>query len=77
MFIVLRKIVFDGGYEFTDPGEVAASQSLLGEFAKPALHQVEPGRTGGGVMNMKASMFRQPLRNVVMLTGAVIVDDQM
>ena len=73
LFVGLRKILFDSGNEFFKASEVAPSQALLGEFGKPTLHQVKPGRTGWSVMNMKALMFRQPLRNIVMLMGAVIV----
>src|SRR6185312_5351741 len=57
--------------------EVAPAQALLGEFGKPTLDQVKPRRTGGSVRNMKARMFRQPLRNIVMLMSTVIVHDQM
>src|SRR5207247_8837733 len=77
LFVVLHKIIFDGSNEFFDASEVAASQALLSEFAKPALDQVKPGRTGGCVMNMKARVFRQPLRHLVMFMGAVIIHDQM
>ncbi len=71
------QVIFDGGHEFFNAREVAPTQSSLSEFPKPTLHQIKPGRAGRRVVNMKASMFRQPLRNVVMFMGAVVVNDQM
>jgi hypothetical protein len=77
LFVVLGQVILDGDNEFFNTSEVAPAQALLGEFSKPTLDQVKPERTGGRVMNMKALMFRQSLRNVVMFMSAVIVHDQM
>src|SRR6266446_770940 len=77
LFVVLSKIFLDGGDEFFYVNKVAAPQALLSEFAKPTLDQVKPRGTGGGVMHMKARMLDQPLGNVVMLMGAVIVQYQV
>src|SRR6516225_3872775 len=40
----------DGGAEFGDAGERAATQAFIGEFFEPALDQVQPGARGGREM---------------------------
>src|SRR6266540_1201117 len=77
LFVVLREIFLNGGDEFFNASKVAPPQALLGEFTKPTLHQVKPGRTGGSVVHMKARMLDQPLGDIVMFMGAVIIHYQM
>jgi len=70
LIVVLSEIFLDGCNEFFNSGKVAPTNALLSKFTKPTLDQIEPGRAGRCVMNMKARMLRQPGGDIVMFMGA-------
>ncbi len=57
--VVLDEVV-DSGDEVLDASEAAASDRLLGNEAEPAFDLVEPGRVGGGVVNVEAGSLCKP-----------------
>ena len=44
----------DRGGEFLDRAVGTAGEPFAGEFAEPALHQIEPGAVGGGEVHHEA-----------------------
>ena len=63
--------------QFIDASEGPAANRLLSDEAKPALHLIQPGRIGRGVVDVIAATPCQPGPNLGMLVRRVIVDDQM
>src|SRR5712691_3115551 len=63
--------------EFGDAVEGAAADRFVGEFAKPAFDEVEPGARGRGEVEVEARMLGEPGLDVVVFVGAVVVDDQV
>src|SRR2546422_4528627 len=57
--------------------EHTAPDSFPCNLAKPTLHQVQPGRTGRGKMQMKPAMLFQPLLDTIVIVGSIIIQDQM
>ena len=47
------------------------------DLPEPAFHQIEPGRTGGSKMQMKARVFLQPLVDIFVVVSAIVVQHQM
>ena len=47
IFVVHLDIFADGRFQLFHASEHAASNSLVGDFGEPALHQVDPGTVGG------------------------------
>jgi hypothetical protein len=67
----------DGGLEFDDGSEHAAFEPLLRQLGEIAFDGVEPGCGGGGEVERPAWMTHQPLTNLGMLVGGVVVRDGM
>src|ERR1700736_909562 len=57
--------------------EHATSNSLVGEFGKPSLHQVDPGTVGRGEVDMKSWAFRKPLADHGGFVRSVVIQDDM
>jgi len=55
----------------------ATSDLLLGESREPALHLVDPGRVGGGEVQLEARMAQQPALDERCLVRGVVVQDEM
>jgi hypothetical protein len=55
----------------------AALETLLCELGKEALDGVEPGSGCRGEVEDKPPMFFEPLHDVGMLVGGIVVDDDM
>ena len=55
----------------------APAQLLFGEQTEPALHQVQPGGTGGREMNMEAGPLGEPVPDQRRLVGGVVVGNQV
>jgi len=76
---------FDGtGQEFVDSGlkvrdavKHAATNPLLGDFPKPTFHQVQPGSTRRGEVQLETWPFIQPSLDGGMGMGAVVVQDKV
>jgi len=75
--VVMREVDVDGSDQLGDAGKAAFSDDVISELAKEALHQVEPGRAGGGEVDVNAGMFCQPGADGGVLVGRVIIDDQV
>jgi hypothetical protein len=60
-----------------DAAEASATDRLLSDQAEPAFDLVQPGRTGGRVVDVEAGPLRQPEAHLGMLVGGIVVDDQM
>ena len=67
----------DGADQVIDAGERTPSQLLVGELAEPALNEVQLGAAGRCEVKMKTRVLLEPLRDLVMLVGAVVVEDQV
>lgn len=66
-----------GGDQLLDAMESSATDALVGQFAEPSLDQVQPGRTGGSEVQMKAGVLAQPAFDLGMFVGSVVVEDQV
>src|SRR6266540_5111118 len=75
--VVMRQVDVDGCDQFVDAGKAAFAHDVVGELAKKALDEVEPGGAGGSEVNVNAGMFFQPSADGGMLVGGVVVDDEM
>ena len=75
--VVMREVDVDGGDQFVDAGKAAFAHDLVGELAKEAFDEVEPGGAGGSEVNVNAGMFFQPGADSGMLVGGVVVGDEM
>src|SRR5262249_58097353 len=75
--IVLSEILGDGGDQFLHTAEGAASDALLGDLPKPALHHVEPRTARGDEVQVAPRVALQPALDRRALVGAGIVDDQV
>ena len=73
--IVFRDVLSDGRDELWDASEGATAEALVGQFAEPSLHQIEPRGAGGREMEMKSRVFFQPASDARVLVGSVIVHD--
>ena len=65
--IVVLQVVFDGGFEVSDAAKHAAPNGILGDQAKEALDQIEPGCRGRGKVKMEARVSFQPCFDFGML----------
>ena len=63
--------------EFRDTAEGAPLQSFAGERAEPALDEVQPGAGGGREVEVEARVSCQPLSDLRMGVGAVIVEHEV
>jgi hypothetical protein len=67
----------DGIFEFPQGSEYAALETRLGELGKEALDGIEPGSGCWGEVEDKSPMFFEPLHDVGMLVGGIVVDNDM
>ncbi len=77
MGVVLIEIVHDGGLQFADAFEHAASDALVGYQAEETFDLVEPGCRGRRKVHVEAGMLGQPRLDGRMLVGGVVVGDQV
>ena len=71
------EIVLNRLGQFGNIMESAAPNAFLGQLAKPVLDQIKPGRAGGNKMQVKAWISPQPLLDLGVFGGSIIVEDQM
>jgi hypothetical protein len=67
----------DGFLKFVEGSEHAALETLLCELGEEALDGIEPGSGCWGEVEDKPRMFFEPLDDVGMLVGGIVVDDDM
>ena len=65
----------DGDFQVGDALEDAAADPLAGDLGEEAFDEIEPRRRGGREMQTEPRMQRQPLLDVRMFVGGVVVHD--
>ena len=66
-----------GSNELWNALETVTPHPLFGQFSKPPLNQVQPGRTGGGEMEREPRMFLQPSLHTGLLVSPIVIDDEV
>ena len=67
----------DGGLEVDDTSKDTALESPFGEFGEEPLDGVEPRAGGRGEVEGEARVAVEPLANLWMLVGGVVVEDHV
>ena len=67
----------DGIFEFPQGSEYAALEALLCELGKETLNGVEPRGRCRGEVEDKPRMLSEPLHDVGMFVGGIVVDDDV
>jgi hypothetical protein len=75
--VVVLEVDVDRCDQFVDARKGAFTDDVVGELAKEALDEVEPGGTGRGKVDLNVRMLLQPSADGGMLVRSVVVDDQM
>lgn len=70
-------IVVDGSHQVPHAAEGAPLDALASDLGEPALDLVEPGRAGGGKVQMIPGPHRQPLLRLGLLVGPVLIQHHM
>ena len=73
----MLNVGFDSFAQVGDTAKASASNRLGGDFGEEAFHQIDPGTAGGGEMDDKARMAKQPALHARHFVGGVVVHDQM
>ena len=77
IFIVHGDVFLDGGGQLRDAAKHATAQALGGDVTEEPFDHVETGGRGGSEMNMESRMLVQPLLNLRMLVGGIVVANQV
>ncbi len=77
MFVTGIEKFPNGSFQLPHTGMGAAPNLPLGEQAKPALNQVEPGRVGGREVQVIAGAAGEPAADGWSLVGRVVVQHQV
>ena len=75
--VVHGDVFVDGGFEFSDAGEAAATDALVGDVAEEAFDHVQPRRAGGGEVHVKAPVLGEPRLHLGVFVGRVVIRDQV
>ena len=75
--VVLGEVVVDGRLQFGNAFEYTAADGIAGDLGEEAFHLVQPGSRGRREVEMEARVLFQPLLDLSVLVGGVVVDDQM
>ena len=67
VLIVGFDVGLDGFDQFLHAFENAPTNPFSGDFTKPPLHQIQPGRTGGNEMQVESLVPLNPLFDLRML----------
>src|ERR1700730_15542866 len=76
-WVVHVDVLADGRFQVFYASEHATSNSLVGEFGEPSLHQVDPGTVRRGEVDMKSWAFREPFPDHGGFVGSVVIQDDM
>ena len=71
------EVLLGGGDQLWDTVEVAPTDLFLRQFPEPPFHQIQPRRTRGGEVQLEPGMPRQPLSDLGLRVGPIVVDNQM
>ena len=75
--VVLADIYSDGAFQFSDRTKCAASNAFAGDLSEPAFYLVQPGSARGREVHLIAGVIGEPLFDVRVLVGSVVVKDQV
>ena len=75
MAVVIADVAADGIFKLGDGSEDAAADAPSGDDGKEALDGVEPGRGGGREVKDPARVVGQPLLDLGVFVGGVIVEN--
>ena len=73
----LCKVAFDGGLQSDQRMEDTALQALLGQLGEEPLDGIEPRRRGWREVEGETRMPAQPLHDLGVLVGGVVVEDEV
>lgn len=74
---MIAHVVLDSGDQFRHAAECPAADALVGDLAKPALDQVQPGTRSRSEMQMEPGMAPDPGLDLRMFVGSIVVHDQV
>lgn len=77
LLVIEVKKLFNGLLQSASADKAAATNSLVAEQREPALHQIEPGCSGGCEVHLETRMARQPAANRRSFVRAVVVQDEV
>lgn len=77
VFVPGCQVFFNGGNEVGDTSESSPAYPLTGQLSEPALHEIEPARTCRNEVKYETGMSCQPISDLGVLVGAVVVEDHM
>src|SRR5579864_3838190 len=77
ILVVHVNVLADGRFQFFHTPEYTPSDALVGDFGKPAFHQVDPRSVRGGEMEMKSRAPREPVADERGLVGAVVIHNNV
>src|SRR5580765_8759339 len=77
VIVGLGNEAIDGDLKIDDRSEDAASQTPLGELGEEGLDGVEPGARGRGEVEDEARMAGEPVPDLGVFMGGVVVEDDM
>jgi hypothetical protein len=77
VLIVGFHVTLDGFDQFLHAFDDAAANPFPGDFTKPPLHQIQPGRTGGNEMLVESFVSLNPVFDLRVLVRGMVVHDQI
>src|ERR1700686_2372955 len=75
--VVLVDVVTYGHDQLLDIAENSTAKAVLREVAKESLHHVEPGTAGRCEVDVEPRMAGQPLFQLGMFVGRVVIGDEV
>ena len=77
ILIVHLDVLADGRFQLFHASEDTPSNALVGDFGKPALHQIDPRGLGGCEVKVESGALREPFPDERRLMGAVVIHDNV
>lgn len=77
MLVVDLDVIPNGHFKFTGAAEYTTSNLFFGKQREPALHQIDPGSSGRGKVQMKTRPFEQPALDGRRFMRPLIVQNEM
>jgi hypothetical protein len=75
--VSVRQVRLNVPAKIADTGEAAVADHVRGQLAEEPFHQVHPGRPRGDEVQVELRVAFEPVANLVVLVGGVVVDDQV
>lgn len=77
IFVVNFDVFANGGFEFFHTTEDPTTNPLVGDFGKPALHEVDPRPIGRGEVGVKAVALGKPVPDHRRFVRSIVVHDDV